>query len=431
MEIQLTLADTAALIAEVLAANVHEGDEEFALEIDVEDEPTLLTLPKVQLRNAFQELSESYEDEETVIFSPRSYEVLVTEAAPRQRVMLPWRLREEDIEKTDPETGVRYALGRPTDHYFIFALTKLSNFAPLGILFRRPPGFRLRRILARAEDLPDALTAAKSATITFRSLRLRADQDTSLQTFAALANAFLFQLSYNLDVSVVPVRSFEEFGRATRLGRLRRARVEDIDPPRRTYIPDLVYYYQMAVSSDSPILQYLSYYHVAEYFFESVFQDDLIERVRTRLTQPDFSYRRKKDIRALIADISKALRVRGETTAFNEQEALRLTLSKFVPLADLSQRVAEYDPDLVRYYRETNVPFSIGDPFDLEDQDPARALSLLASRIYRTRNAIVHSKESERVRYVPFRHDRLLAREVPLLRFISEIITTQTSSLIQ
>jgi len=431
MEILLSTPDIADLIAEVLSARVNEQEEAFAFEFDLNGRPMRLLLPKTQLHAALQELSNSEEDEETVVFSPRSYEVLVSEAASRQRVLSPLRIREEDIEKADPESGIRYRLGRPTDQYIIFALMRLSSFVPLGLLFRGPLSYRLRRLFERADDLPDALAAAKSATGTFISLRLQADHDTNIQTFATLANAFLFQLSYNLDVSVVPIRSFEEFGRGTRLGRLRRARVEDIDPPRRTYLPDLVYYYQMAVGSDSPLLQYLSYYHIAEYFFDSVFQDELIERVRTKLTQPDFSYRRKKDIKALIADISRTLRVQGETMTFNEQEALRLTLSRFVPLTDLSQRVTEYDPDLVQYYRDNKVPFSNGDAFDLNDQDGARGLNLLASRIYKTRNAIVHSKEGERVRYVPFRHDRLLAREVPLLRFTSEIIATQTSSILE
>jgi len=431
MDIPLSNADIAALLTEVLGANLEDLPDAYSFGVDINRHPTVFLLPKPQLQNAIDELSKCQEEEETAVFSPRSYEVLVAEAAPRQRVLSPFRLREEQIEKTDPETGIQYTLGRPTDQYFIFALMRLSNFVPLGILFRAPLSYRLRRLVEQAEPAPDALAAAKAATGTFRSLRLDAAQDTSLQTFVDLANAFLFQLSYNLDVSVVPVRSFEEFGRATRLGRLRRARVEDIDPPRRTYIPDLVYYYQMAVASDSPLLQYLSYYHIAEYFFESVFQDELIEKVRTKLTQPDFSYRRKKDIKALIADIARTLRLQGETMTFNEQEALRLTLAKFVPMAELSRRVTEYDPDLVRYYRDTKVPFSNGDAFDLNDQDPVRAVHLLASRIYKTRNAIVHSKEGERVRYVPFRHDRLLAREVPLLRFTSEIIVTETSSILE
>jgi hypothetical protein len=42
----------------------------------------------------------------------------------------------------------------------------------------------------------------------------------------------------------------------------------------------------LAVGADNPFLQYISYYHVAEHFFEAVFWDDMILRVRDKLTQP-------------------------------------------------------------------------------------------------------------------------------------------------
>jgi len=431
MDIQHSERDIADLVAEVLSARLTPHEAGYSFQFNIGEDAVELHLGADQLRAAYEVILASEEQEETVLYSPRSFEVLVSEASPRQRVFMPIRLRDEDIEKADPDAGIRYVLGRPTDGYFIFALARLSTFAPLGILFRAPANYRVRRMLDREVNPPDALAAAKVATGNLRTLRLEASADKDLQSFSALANSFLFQLSFNLDFSVVPLRSFEEFGRATRLGRLRRVRVEDIDPPRRTYIPDLVYYYQMAVSSDSPLLQYLSYYHVAEFFFESVFQDELIEKVRTRLTQPDFSYRRKKDIKALIAEISRTLRFQGETFTFNEQEALRLTLHRFAPIPDIAQKVTEYDPGLVEYYRDNRVPFSNGDVCDLNDHDGSRATTALAARIYKTRNAIVHSKEGERVRYVPFRHDRVLAREIPLLRFISEAIVTNTSSILE
>jgi len=184
----------------------------------------------------------------------------------------------------------------------------------------------------------------------------------------------------------------------------------------------------LAVASDSSPLEYLSYYHVAEHFFESAFNEDLIERVRDKITQPDFSTKRKKDVRSLIDLIGKSLKFRGENVVFGEQEALRLTLEKHVDVITLAGKIREYDKSLIGFYRDNEVPFSDGDRVDLGSNDAAQVVTALAKRIYKTRNAIVHSKEGEKVRYIPFEHDKQLAAEVPLVRFTAELIILHTST---
>lgn len=77
------------------------------------------------------------------------------------------------------------------------------------------------------------------------------------------------------------------------------------------------------------------------------------------------------------------------------------------------------------------VTFAAGDEVDLRDSDTSLVFKKLAGRIYRTRNSIVHSKESDKARYTPFRDDRILVKEVPLLRFISEQIIINTSKLVE
>lgn len=51
--------------------------------------------------------------------------------------------------------------------------------------------------------------------------------------------------------------------------------------------------------------------------------------------------------------------------------------------------------------------------------------SLIVNRIcydYATRNAVVHSKYGERLRYEPFKHDKHLGKEIPLMRAVAEEI---------
>ena len=242
-------------------------------------------------------------------------------------------------------------------------------------------------------------------------------------------NAFLFQITYNIDAALVPLKSFEDLVRSGRLEGMRRGSLTELDPPRRLYLPDLVYHYQLATATESAALAYLSLFHVAEHFFEEIFSDDLVEKVRSRLTQPDFSYKRKKDISALIKQVGKAIQLRDERVVFSEQEALRLTLTRFVDLPQLIADLDQFDPTIVKYYGANKVAFSGADEVDLRGP-PADAIKQLASRVYRIRNSIVHSKESERSKYMPFRDDRLLSKELPLLRFVAEQITISNSSVL-
>jgi len=205
---------------------------------------------------------------------------------------------------------------------------------------------------------------------------------------------------------------------------------EELDPPRRTYNEDLVNHYILAISTDSPTVQFLSHYHVLEYFFESIFNDDLIEQIKTSITQPGFSYKRKKDVNHLISTIKKSLQIRSETITFSEAEALHLSLSKFVDIAQLITRLEEYDLSLIDYYANTEVPFSKGVTIAFRSSDQACVIRELARRIYATRNSLVHSKDGDKARYTPFKDERALVMEVPLLRFISEMVILSVSEIV-
>lgn len=252
-----------------------------------------------------------------------------------------------------------------------------------------------------------------------------------MSDFSKHANAFLFQVSFNLDRALSPQFYIDELVRAGRIARVRRARgIDELEAPRRHYIPHVVYQYQMGVATDNPPLEYLSYYHVAEHFFKEIFNEDLISRVQNMITRPDFSYRNTRNIQKLIGEITSRIKTRDERVTFNEREALRLVIQKHVDLEELHQEIKSYDPSLVEHYKNNAVPFSQGDAVNLQDSDALRTIDALSKRIYKTRNAIVHSKEGERGRYIPFRHDRILVREVPLIRFIAESIIINTSDII-
>ena len=354
----------------------------------------------------------------------KSVEILVREESP-----FPMRrLREGDLRLRDEDNGLEYMVTYARDAYILFFLDLISSRAGNFI-----HSTFLRLVIKRIDEQQESLLLfdVLRRVLRLQTVTVTSDNNASFTKLSKLANAFLFQLAYNTDISLVPQRELDALSRSGRISRMRRNRPTEIDPPRRTYTSDLIHHYLLAVSIVSPVVEYLSHYHVLEHFFEAIFNDDLITAIQDQLTQPSFSYRRKKDIKTLINKIRRSLQVRDETITFSEEEALRLTLRNFVHFPDLLNDLENYDQSIVDYYRDNKVPFSAGPEVDLQGNDEEVIIKNLAKRIYQTRNALVHSKEGDRSKYTPFADDHALMKEIPLMRFISEHTILRNSTLIE
>jgi hypothetical protein len=88
-----------------------------------------------------------------------------------------------------------------------------------------------------------------------------------------------------------------------------------------------------------------------------------------------------------------------------------------------------FDATLLDYYANQIVSFSGGDKVVFDQAESSNVFTSLANRIYKTRNALVHSKEGSKGRFVPFSDDRELIPEVPLVRFIAEQIIMASSTI--
>jgi len=177
------------------------------------------------------------------------------------------------------------------------------------------------------------------------------------------------------------------------------------------------------------MLAFLSFYHVLEHWFESVYNDDLVSQVQKIITGPRFSYGKTGDIMTLISKVTKAVKERGEEYKIDELSALKLTLQKYVDHAELLRDIKSFNPRLVEHFRTTKVSFADGDTLDLESTDDTRLRAALANRIYKTRNSLVHSKDGTKSRFIPFKDDKDLEPEVTLLRFVAEQVVIGSSSL--
>lgn len=385
-----------------------------------------MILTKQKLQEEIDLLAGFEASSDTILSTEKSYEILVREESPYFRFTPRPHGSGIVLEQEDRENRLTYTLGRPSNEFVLYLIQKAALIGEPRALYRPTMnGHMMRRAL---EEEPCILDILKKFVGGRMSLKVEASSKRTLTEFEKFSTAFLFNISYNTDTAFVQQRDFEELLRTGRITRNRRQNIEDIDPPRRSYLPDLVHHYQLAIGTENPMLEYISFYHIAEHFFEIVFTDALVEKVRNKITHADFSYRRKKDISTLIKDIGKSIKLRDESVTFNEQEGLRLTLEKYVALDELIDKLQDYDSTLVEYYKTNSVSFSGAQKVDLTGDDENLIFKHLASRIYRNRNSIVHSKYSEKSKYTPFRDDRTLVREVPLLRFISEQIIFNTSS---
>ncbi len=385
------------------------------------------SITKRELAVVLGELDRKSVQESLWLSDDKCIEILVREESP-----VPMRrFRDGDLNFRDDDNKLNYQVTSASDAYILFFLDLISSHSDSRYFLRGYISPMLERRLAEQEEPPALFDLLRMGFVRVLTVTVSSDDKISVTKLSNLANAFLFQLAYNTDVSLVPQRELDALSRSGRISRMRRNRPSEIDPPRRTYSADLTHHYLLAVSTDNPVVEYLSHYHVLEHFFEAVFNDDLIATIQNQLTQPAFSYRRKKDIKTLITKIRRSLQVRDETITFSEEEALRLTLKNFVEISMLATDLENYDQSVIDYYKGNKVPFSNGTDVDLRSNDEELVIKNLSKRIYQTRNALVHSKDGDKSKYTPFVDDHALVREIPLMRFISEQVILKNSRLIE
>ena len=188
----------------------------------------------------------------------------------------------------------------------------------------------------------------------------------------------------------------------------------------------MILHYQKGISTESLDHQYLSFYHILEHFFEKIYNEDLINKLRDELTLLGFSYKRKTDIEKVVKIVQKKLRYKNEEFQINELEALELVLRKYIDnIEEIKSELNSINPNLIDYFKNTEVPFSKGNKVNFEIDDGL--YKNLSKRIYFTRNSIVHSKETEKEKYIPFKNDKDLINEIYLMRILAEKVIISNS----
>ncbi len=365
-----------------------------------------------------------FDNKENILYSDFYYECIVEEKGSNFS-----RRRLEELKIEDTENKINYSFQKPSFQIMIESINNVENksrFATRPWVMRRYD-----------EDKEPSFEDIIRTTLRFPlTLCITSEEKMTIKEYKEYANAFLFNIAYNMSLVFQPQTNLEDIYPLFIRRRTKRINSQHyIEPPKRKYIIDLTNQYHMGLSSNDPFIEFICYYHIIEHFYESVYKEDMINKVQAEISSPRFSVRRTKDIAKVIEIVQKKLKNNNAEYEVNEQEALALTLKKFVPIEELRDDLMDYDDTLVAYYRENQVCFSKGDEIIFNNLADEKIYSKIAARIYKTRNSLVHSKSNdwrtkEKTAYRPFKDEKALSKEIPLMRIIAETIIVASSELL-
>lgn len=349
----------------------------------------------------------------------------------------PYMSRQQDISLTHEDTANKllYELGKPTVEYcFHLLISFLDANESFKTRHRNPPMRFMRPIdpsALRDEQGAISLTTILQAIIGEVTLKISTLNGNGrlLTQFRKYKTAFLFEFMYKSNIATIEYASVDDiFYRPT--STREHADISRMDtPPAREYTADVVDYYRLALSSRDPYIQYLSFYHIMEYFFDEVFKKKMIADLKDKITHPDFSYKNDEKIYDVAKFIKNRWRMNDESGQGDELESLKFVLNEYISIDDLRTRINAIDSTALTYYQGNKVPFC--DAPIVGWNDSQGAITQIAKRVYYTRNALVHSKSGKnKERYRPYKDEKQLQKEIPLAKAIAEMIIINSSKTI-
>ena len=187
----------------------------------------------------------------------------------------------------------------------------------------------------------------------------------------------------------------------------------------------------MALESRDPFTAYIAFYHIIEHYFDAVFRKKLTDAMKQRITHPDFSYNSERKLYDLAKFIRKTMYSDDGSGKGNEFESLKYVLVEYVPIEELKNMINELDSHAIAYYQNNCVPFTTSKKTKIAWMDINAVYTNLATRIYETRNALVHSKSEQlNNQYRPYKNKKDLISEMALIRSVAELVIINSSEIV-
>jgi len=387
---------------------------------------TRITIPNSVLKAAFESM-QSYTTDKLEITNMAYREVAIQFLGQTIRGI-------SELEPiADPVNGLIYSIGPASLDYCMFLLNAIVEHVRVNgrkiyldlrhrsrIMFRRNMNERINN--NPAELLPDVLRAY--------TLKISSSSPISVSKLRDYAASFEFQYMYKQSVAISEYSDIQDM---CSIGNsILRYYRESIDsPPQRIYNTAVLDYYTMAMESRDPFTMYISFYHIIEHYFDAVFRKKLTEEIKRRITLPDFSYRSEEKLYELAKYIRKHMNSDDRSGKGNEFESLRYVLMEYVPIEELKNRINNLDPNAIDYYQSRLVPFTASAKTKIAWSNPQGVYTNLATRIYETRNALVHSKSEQFDRqYRPYENKKDLIAEIALIKAVAESVLINSSEIL-
>lgn len=334
------------------------------------------------------------------------------------------RGREEEFEVDDPINKITYKYDKISKELALSILLNSDSAAKRNFINKLPLYVTYRR----AEDVNsnNIIDLISELSLRYSSLKITTSNASTLDKFRSYALSFTYTFMYNRQV---PIHLFNDVQTDFRLS-TSTLRNKDFDYPKKLYNPELVSYYNEAVASTILPHKYLSFYHILEYFYERIFSEDQIKKAREIITDVSFSYKRDRDIAKLIKGIQQ--KTIDKDIAVNEKSALALLIQKHINQDALKTKLIERNGNDYLSVLNNKVSFSDGNAI-IFSIDESQYIKSLTERIYKTRNSIVHSKESfvgekKSNKYKRIKDDKELLQEIALIQVMAEIMINEDSN---
>ncbi len=207
-------------------------------------------------------------------------------------------------------------------------------------------------------------------------------QDAAISILETLANGFFFDLDIRYQAHLTLVR-YHRPGPRVRVA----PSLQPPEFPRNKYAAEPLALYTYGRSATGlPLLEFLAYYQVLEYFFPVFTREQLVRQVRRTLRNPAFDINDDLAISRLISDVSPSSR-----GSLSEREQLRATLRACASVSLLRDFVASSSAvkahfcDKAQAISGVSRLLLVNSSADLRDQ--------VADRVYDLRCRVVHAKQ--------------------------------------
>lgn len=424
--------DFVSRICELYDLEFNEKDSKFILDISRGRYSSLdenITLCEGELEETFNRLSE-FNFKSGSMYNMNKYETIVQEEiSPRQYEYIP------DIK--DSQNDINYSVSFISDSMIIFLFINIFDNMDTTLsikrqsrLFRHPLRMLLKRLEEgfKGNDITSIIDFIRLMMRPTFSLKIETINAKEYSRFVDLKNAYIFNTLYMTDNILIEYTDFESIMKSTNSFR-RNGKSELEIEPRRKYDEIIVNYYKKGMASSDPYIQFISFYHVLEYFYDETYNKYLVKDLRNKLTHPEFSYKNDEDLLKVASFTYSRLKQFGEDGQGNELESLKYVLKEFIDINMLKNKLDSTGITDGNYYKNTDIKFSNGPKIIWDNSEGV--ITNIAKRIYYTRNSLVHSKSGRKnLMYHPYKNEEDLKNEIPLVKSIAEFVIIESAELL-